>query len=324
MKAAQIKRFIVAGSLAGTLALTSIAAAQSGSGDSQPPGRTPLRDRLQQQLQQFTQETRPYLGVRVEATEDDSGVRVVEVGRGTPAAAAGIEVDDVIVAFGDTPITTTQSLLDAVAAAEVDSTVSLTVRRGDEEVTLDATIGSIETMRFEGGNMPFSFGFGGRGPGERGPRFGQMQFFSGSGRLGVAFVTLDETTAEELGVSLTEGAYIREVIADSPAAEAGLEAGDIITAVNSEPVDAERTLRDRLIAYEPGDTITLTVIRGEETLEIEVTLGEPEFQMMDLGQFFNFGEDGAFRFELPIPSMPDMPVTPDSAGNEVIEPVGSA
>jgi len=38
-------------------------------------------------------------------------------------------------------------------------------------------------------------------------------------------------------------------------------------------VDAARTLPERLFPYDPGDTVTLTVIRGDETLEIDVTLG---------------------------------------------------
>ncbi|HLU08251.1 MAG TPA: PDZ domain-containing protein, partial [Oceanobacillus sp.] len=78
-----------------------------------------------------------------------------------------------------------------------------------------------------------------------------------------------------------------EVLPNSPAENAGLQEHDIITAVNGDVVDAERTLRDRLFAYEPDDTITLDVLRDGETIQIEVTLGQPELAS-DLMPFFNF------------------------------------
>jgi len=68
---------------------------------------------------------------------------------------------------------------------------------------------------------------------------------------------------------------VMEVEPESPAAEAGLVAGDIITAVNGEAVNEEWTLRDRIRAYEPGDVVTLSVTRGEELLSLEVTLAQP-------------------------------------------------
>jgi S1-C subfamily serine protease len=106
----------------------------------------------------------------------------------------------------------------------------------------------------------------------------EMMMLMPHGRLGILSEQLTSEIAAELDVSVTEGAVVREVLADTPAAEVGLQANDIITAVNGEPVDAERTLLNRIIAYEPGDTITLTVLRGGETLELEVTLVEPQME----------------------------------------------
>ncbi|GAB4337769.1 MAG: hypothetical protein Kow00117_19630 [Phototrophicales bacterium] len=71
---------------------------------------------------------------------------------------------------------------------------------------------------------------------------------------------------------MDEGALITDVLPDSPAEAAGLMVGDIIQAVDGDVVDAERTLSDRLYAYEEGDTVTLDVLRDAETLQIEVTL----------------------------------------------------
>ncbi len=69
-----------------------------------------------------------------------------------------------------------------------------------------------------------------------------------------------------------DGALLALVPSYSPAAEAGLKAGDVITAVNGEPVDAGHTLADRVAAYQEGDTLALTVLRDGEALTLEVTL----------------------------------------------------
>lgn len=69
-----------------------------------------------------------------------------------------------------------------------------------------------------------------------------------------------------------DGAQVYMVLPGSPADEADLTIGDVITAVNDEVVDEEHTLFDRIRAYEPGDTVTLTVLRDGETLTVEITL----------------------------------------------------
>ncbi|HRF96030.1 MAG TPA: PDZ domain-containing protein, partial [Aggregatilineales bacterium] len=90
------------------------------------------------------------------------------------------------------------------------------------------------------------------------------------------FLNVDAILAEEKSLSVTEGALVTSVDPESPAEVAGLLVDDVITAVNGEPVDEEHTLADRMVAYEAGDVVTFTVLRGEETLEIEATLGQHE------------------------------------------------
>ncbi len=66
---------------------------------------------------------------------------------------------------------------------------------------------------------------------------------------------------------------MNSVNADSPAEEAGLREGDIVTAVD----DTQITSADGLIIaareHSIGDTVTLTVVRDDETIEVDVTLG---------------------------------------------------
>jgi serine protease Do len=75
-------------------------------------------------------------------------------------------------------------------------------------------------------------------------------------------------------VAAQEGNRDPAVLPDSPAAEAGVRARDIITAIDGERIDATRGLDDLLTRYRAGDEITLTVVRGGETLELALTLGE--------------------------------------------------
>jgi putative serine protease PepD len=70
-----------------------------------------------------------------------------------------------------------------------------------------------------------------------------------------------------------QGAQVQSVAAGTPAAAAGLRAGDLITALNGSTVIGPSQLVDDLAALRPGDKITLTVTRGSRTLNLTATLG---------------------------------------------------
>lgn len=77
------------------------------------------------------------------------------------------------------------------------------------------------------------------------------------------------------------GALIQAVEPDTPAEKAGLKPGDLITAVDNTPVDERQRLVDLIRAHKPGDKVTLNVLRGNQRLTIEVTLGS---RRLDTGQ----------------------------------------
>ena len=104
--------------------------------------------------------------------------------------------------------------------------------------------------------------------------------------LGISGTALSPTLAEILGIDTTEGVYIMTVSPGSPAEEAGLIAGvtdstqghwaggDIIKAIDGVEVTAIHQMVDYFNSLDPGDSVTLTVERDWETVEVAVTLGE--------------------------------------------------
>lgn len=100
-----------------------------------------------------------------------------------------------------------------------------------------------------------------------------------TGEVGVPFlgVNYDDISPqlamqEELGVS--EGAVLRDVVQGTPASAIGLQAGDIITAIDGEPIDERNTLISLLLQHAPGETITLDVLRNGEIQVLSLQLGE--------------------------------------------------
>jgi S1-C subfamily serine protease len=102
--------------------------------------------------------------------------------------------------------------------------------------------------------------------------------------IGVRFQMIDLELAAEEDLPITDGAWIGAttdssgatlpgVIEGGPADRAGLLEGDIIVAIDDRPVDTEHPLDLVLSGYAPGQSVALTIRRGDATLELKVTLG---------------------------------------------------
>ncbi len=72
----------------------------------------------------------------------------------------------------------------------------------------------------------------------------------------------------------TGGALIQEVRPNTPADEAGLRVGDIIIAVDGQPVDSSHPLNELIGARKPGDRVEITILRGGRQMTIGLALGE--------------------------------------------------
>ena len=231
-----------------------------------------------------------HLGVSVRDLEPGqagaaSGAMVEDVRDQSPAAKAGIRKGDIITEFDGQRVRGVRHLMRLVSETPDGHTVTAGVLREGRKMDLPVTPDSgglaelhrdfdveIPPMRFEhppglGGRerrrMPDgTWSFGGR-PGEA------WAFSRGRGRLGVRIQPLGQL-AEHFGTA--SGVLVNGVDADSPAANAGLKAGDVVTAVNGKPVAGPSALIEAVRTAEDGATLRIDYTRDRKAQTVEVPL----------------------------------------------------
>ena len=87
-------------------------------------------------------------------------------------------------------------------------------------------------------------------------------------------VTVSDVSTESQSYGLPQGAAVRSVTENGPAAEAGLQENDIITTVNGEAITGSNDLVKLVKAASAGDTLELTVYRQGQTVTLTLTVGE--------------------------------------------------
>ena len=93
------------------------------------------------------------------------------------------------------------------------------------------------------------------------------------GFMGVQIQPVSQEIADGLGLSSAKGALIAQADPGTPAARAGLKSGDVIIALNGQPIDDSRDLSRKVGALKPGDTVTLRFVRQGREQTAEVKLG---------------------------------------------------
>lgn len=93
------------------------------------------------------------------------------------------------------------------------------------------------------------------------------------GWLGVQIQPVTGDIAASLGIQGTEGAIVSDAQPNSPAAAAGVLAGDVIRMVNGNPVKDPKDLSATISRIEPGQKVAITVVRDGKEQNIDVTLG---------------------------------------------------
>lgn len=97
---------------------------------------------------------------------------------------------------------------------------------------------------------------------------------TGRAVLGIRVVPVNANVVAQYNLSIDHGALIVTVNPNSAAAQAGLQAGDVIVQIDNHPVNDTSSLSDALADKNPGDTVSVIVQRGNQQLTVHATLGE--------------------------------------------------
>jgi len=233
------------------------------------------------------------------------GVGITEIVKSSPAERAGLKKDDVILRFDNEAVTSVRKLNRLVSESSPDQTTRITISRGGAEQEVAVTL----AKRNEHANTFHMVvppgGFGGVAPQvfpkyfPRMEQFGNMApnadgnfvfNFGNNRRIGISTQTLTKQLADFFGVQ-EGGVLISSVSDDSPAAKAGLRAGDIITAVDGEKLEGSGGLSRAINKKEDGD-VTLTVVRdkNQRTVKVTPTKAEsPKLPSMPSGRISSTG-----------------------------------
>jgi serine protease Do len=215
-----------------------------------------------EQLKADGRVTRGWLGVTIQDVDRNlaesfnldrpMGALVAQVAPGSPAEAAGIEPGDVIIRFNGETIDTSADLPHVVGLLRPGAEVDAVVVRSGRRQTLAVEVGGLDA--------------------DDDPRVASTGSDGDSARIGITAETAAPETLERWGIS--GGVVVRSVIPDSPADEAGILAGDVLTLVGSTPVKDLDSLREALEAQQPGSSVPLRLIRRGAPLFIGLRLPE--------------------------------------------------
>ncbi|HMG37365.1 MAG TPA: PDZ domain-containing protein [Blastocatellia bacterium] len=252
-----------------------------------------------------------YLGVYLEevtpdrakelSLSEERGAIVMKVVEGSPAEKAGLKENDVIIGFNGRRVDSVRELQRLLSETPAGRNVSIEFVRGRAHQTVSAALTKREnnfvwrpeldeklrrsteeamkkaqeqlrqseelTKKYSEdlGRFKYNFGnFNFVGPGEYG------FFFSGA-RLDASLESLTDQLATYFGVKEGKGVLVTHVGENGPAAKAGLKAGDVIVAIDNEPVDDVASVR-RAINKKAEGQITLRIVRNKAEQTVTVTL----------------------------------------------------
>jgi serine protease Do len=202
--------------------------------------------------------TRGYLGVYLqEITEDlkngmnlpdQGGVLVSEVSDNTPAGRAGIKGGDVILEFNGEKVKDVESFRFLVAATEVGKTVSIKLVRDGKEKTLAIKVGELpdETVAVNDGSDRES-------------------------ELGLKVVAIGDPLTQAFNIKAKSGVVVVGLAPDAPASQAGIAAGDVITAIGKREIKNLDDYRQALAEIKKGRTVVFQIQQQERKRYIAIT-----------------------------------------------------
>jgi len=207
---------------------------------------------IEKQLKNHGKVSRGYLGILGQDLTPDmaellklkskQGVIVASVEKSSPADKAGLESHDVLLKMSGRKIESYDSFRNEVAMLAPDSVVTFLVLRDGKTRDITVTLGERPTMTAKG-NLPKE----------------QQQLQEA---MGIEVQDLTKDLADRFGYALGEGVIVTRVASGSPAANAGIQPGDLIQSVNRKTVNTANDF-EKAIAASKGNKLLLLVKRGQ-------------------------------------------------------------
>jgi serine protease Do len=218
---------------------------------------------VQSQLKATGKVTRGWLGINIQeitkeladsfGMKNTQGALVAGVEKGSPAEKAGLQAGDVILKFDNKPIATSSDLPRVVAGTKPGKEVGVEVLRKGGMKTLPLTVGDMPSDDDKEEAKPAR-----TGPGKAEPN-----------KLGLTLRELTPQQKKKLGGK--SGLLV--VNAEGSAAQSGIRRGDVILAVNNSEAVSLDQFNKMITAAQPGKTVALLVLRGDNTLYVPVKVG---------------------------------------------------
>jgi serine protease Do len=177
--------------------------------------------------------------------QSPNGALVAKVEPDSAAARAGLKPGDVILKYNGTEITDSGSLASRVSMEPPGTKATLEITRDGKPMTLTTTVGSASetTAMNDSGNA------------------------QEPGRLGLAVRPLTPEERNQIGSD--SGVLVED--AQGPAAEAGIQQGDVVLSLNGTEIKSPAQLRDLVKSHKKN--IALLVQRGDDRIYVPIALG---------------------------------------------------
>lgn len=237
-----------------SLVCLAIAASVAGCGTPGPRSYSSDRDRdgwIGVYIQDLDGELRRYLDV-----DERFGVLINDVISGSPAEAAGLQDEDLIIQFDGKRVRDTDDLTRAVQRTVPGKKVDVEIIRDKQKKIVQLTVAESRRARYS----------------EDDRRARHRIVLRNGPWLGIRMADINEDLAQYFSVEKNQGVLILDVEEDSPAQKADLKAGDVILELANRKVQALRDVSDLLADYDRGDEVEIKIKRRGEEQTVKVKL----------------------------------------------------
>jgi len=243
-----------------------------------------------------------YLGVQITSVtpqrasvlklQEPSGAIITYVDQDGPACHAGLMENDVVIAYEGSKVDGPEQLQGLIHATPPQKTVTMTIMRNGQRKDMKVTLGSWNVMSHA---VP-AIALGSPPPPHVVPDLEIPSFTVISARHGLVVESLSPQLSDFFGVQRGMGVLVRSVERGSPAATAGIKAGDVILKVNNDTVRDMADWQRGMRTQSPKLPITIWRDKREQTV---IMTGLGTTSKLESGDWLNFNTRGhALREQL--------------------------